>query len=1015
MKYIASLVLPLIHGSSKFHSGASLDEIFSLATKYVCAFGLDPKLAAQKLVEFLLSCPDDTSAVPQDRQICKEVEIRNNISACESAVKEALLLLPSSIARSAVLRRCLISLESSRSCCKDYERFSLVLSLYYAELSRVLSEQQSKGQKLDIKGFREEMERIERRRDALAVLSSVFCGAKIKERPSFSDFFLPLPNPFKSDRGKASQKLCSILGSQSESKKDSEFDPLLPLQPCLSADSGISVASALSPMCPALGLPPGYIHARSLSERFLKARKSAGAFPPFIAVKPVISKIVGARDSTVLLEWCARQYEDGSKERLKCLELALSLAMKASREAEKWRLHNKDDRALENEEKEALNVVRRISDTKSALSDRIRVNEILTQGINSSCGPQVTSILSSLVKQVQDQHTGSDLMSPDDFVEGLLIEGSMAAALASLNDSINFTTEDFRQIASSVHKAAKVLSDQYSHLRYGKRARGLARRWLVHGDEVSSSGAIEIVHKLDDSMLQGDQSALERSQLLCDDEDDTENFVMDLNTLGQGREVWSDDVGAVGSNWNKNPRSTTSEEEVSAWKKRSAREASEFAASRAGLRIAFMMSFADDYHSEKTSQQGCNDESYHVNYPKPSSRANKVSKLAGLQFACGASSEGDVVMRHARELLSIVFAQSGAENEQRTSRTLQSMSPLTERTPLADTSSTTQSKVGLDRSAGKTHTFAMRHRALRAASILCPQEALEIVVREEAYFGDNDSEVPCTLSKCSFGSFLAMEIEAMGLPLPHSNLVRLSTMHFPSYARSLWRHHGQSQCRGYKGRLLLLLLELCLKDGKTNDSSLVVSVINELSTFELPRTILRSCEFLADLEEKDIKELIADNEIALSCLVKKTAQLILGEVQRSLTADVDTNACLRTVERLGKVVTSLNAYGLQGQLPYFVAILCNLASTSIAVIPQLSEGILEISATSACCLDKNDRVEAFSKIAVIQGGKSVLKNRFITKMQLEEDDSEESQNSCTILLEHAERSAITDLASAINE
>ena len=40
----------------------------------------------------------------------------------------------------------------------------------------------------------------------------------------------------------------------------------------------------------------------------------------------------------------------------------------------------------------------------------------------------------------------------------------------------------------------------------------------------------------------------------------------------------------------------------------------------------------------------------------------------------------------------------------------------------------------------------------------------------------------------------------MGLALPHSELVQLSAMYFPSYARVLWRHHGRTECNEYKCR-----------------------------------------------------------------------------------------------------------------------------------------------------------------------------------------------------------------------
>merc|ERR1712086_829312 len=103
---------------------------------------------------------------------------------------------------------------------------------------------------------------------------------------------------------------------------------------------------------------------------------------------------------------------------------------------------------------------------------------------------------------------------------------------------------------------------------------------------------------------------------------------------------------------------------------------------------------------------------------------------------------------------------------------------------------------------------AMRHRALRVAAVLCPQEVIARVMLEETYFSNADDDDH--LNKCAFASFVAMEIEAMGLPLPHSDLVQLSVIHFPSYARTIWRNHGGIPTQGFSGRLHLLLLQLCV-------------------------------------------------------------------------------------------------------------------------------------------------------------------------------------------------------------
>ena len=161
---------------------------------------------------------------------------------------------------------------------------------------------------------------------------------------------------------------------------------------------------------------------------------------------------------------------------------------------------------------------------------------------------------------------------------------------------------------------------------------------------------------------------------------------------------------------------------------------------------------------------------------------------------------------------------------------------------------------------GKALTFAMRHRALRAACVLCPEDVLTNVIEEENYINSNGSgDLFIASSKFCFGTFLAMEIEAMGLELPHSDLVQLSTMHFSSYARVLWRHHGRTECNGYKGRLILLLLELSLREGEVTDPSLIISILTKMVQLDIPRTMLLACERIVTV--KEIEPVLCANRI----------------------------------------------------------------------------------------------------------------------------------------------------------
>ena len=82
----------------------------------------------------------------------------------------------------AVLRRCLVELEKSEAVGQDYEHFNLVLSLYQETLYHVVDRDTTAGQ-LNLAPFEAELELIDRRRDALAILSSFFVGDRLVEHP----------------------------------------------------------------------------------------------------------------------------------------------------------------------------------------------------------------------------------------------------------------------------------------------------------------------------------------------------------------------------------------------------------------------------------------------------------------------------------------------------------------------------------------------------------------------------------------------------------------------------------------------------------------------------------------------------------------------------------------------------------------------------------------------------------------------------------------------------------------
>ena len=302
----------------------------------------------------------------------------------------------------------------------------------------------------------------------------------------------------------------------------------------------------------------------------------------------------------------------------------------------------------------------------------------------------------------------------------------------------------------------------------------------------------------------------------------------------------------------------------------------------------------------------------------PTQRRARPGLLSRISTKDSCTRSSVSVLAHARELLRIVFAKSGGSAADPAVSFISTTASSTD-----DTSDVTR-KASL--------TFAMRYRALRTAAVLCPQVALDKVVAEEGYLNGSLGEVKCSLSKCTYGAFVAKEIEEMGLPLPHSDLLALSTMHFPSYARALWRHHRDVDIRGKKGRLLLLLLEMSLRDN--TESELTATLLNEMSKLQLPRTLLLGCECVAKCKLNDKASqptsLRSESE-AVSNAVLTAANLVVSEIHFSLSSIhpkiQDLDKCLPTIRRTGHLVEIFSEGETgQRQLFQFVKVLADLVA-----------------------------------------------------------------------------------------
>ncbi len=173
------------------------------------------------------------------------------------------------------------------------------------------------------KAHEDETGRIERRRDALVIISSIFEKYEYGKRPDFTKLFEPLPRDLSHLDMKAKKTKIHVVGADAAGVV---FDPLAPLagvlnNDCLSPSN--SIVAALAPLCSLLQLPPGYLHARALVVCFGKLKAAGMELPSFdMSVVPIVKKLKTSRDRADLSWWCSLQYDPGSAEQLKCLDIA---------------------------------------------------------------------------------------------------------------------------------------------------------------------------------------------------------------------------------------------------------------------------------------------------------------------------------------------------------------------------------------------------------------------------------------------------------------------------------------------------------------------------------------------------------------------------------------------------------------------------------------------------------------------------------------------------------------------
>ena len=347
--------------------------------------------------------------------------------------------------------------ESSVKSSADYERHSMVLMLYKGCLDRLGTYMTTETRR---KAHNQESQLIERRLNAVILLSTIFDDKySPEEKPHYSRLFEPLPGD-PSQISNSNQRKHSVLHHDSS---QNAFDPLAALHDALAMDA---MTASLSPLCSILGLPSGHIHARALIVKFRKMKQLGEALPPpQSSIIVVAKKLATASDRAELSWWCSSFYDNAPYEQLQCLELAYTNALLASEQIES------STTGIDTEDQRyAIDRVRRIDLKRSLLSDQLVVNDALTR---NPCTPEkVKSVYKSIIHKVHGTiRHNSDKYTPENLVKGLLVEGSMVAAEASLDSNDAFTTTHFRSLAILVHDACRMLSTRYSHINIGRCAR----------------------------------------------------------------------------------------------------------------------------------------------------------------------------------------------------------------------------------------------------------------------------------------------------------------------------------------------------------------------------------------------------------------------------------------------------------------------------------------------------------------------------------------------------------------
>jgi hypothetical protein len=227
------------------------------------------------------------------------------------------------------------------------------------------------------------------------------------------------------------------------------------------------------------------------------------------------------------------------------------------------------------------------------------------------------------------------------------------------------------------------------------------------------------------------------------------------------------------------------------------------------------------------------------------------------------------------------------------------------------------------------------------------------------------------LKACTFGTFVAKEIEELGLSLPHSDLSRLSSMHYPSYARALRRDYRDSKRGEGRGRLLLLMLEMSLKGESSTDIAFVESLLNEMVQLHLPRTLLMATERLCgDASRRLSLQSILRGSSFRAALVLLSSSIAselrrVTEATEAVMVEERVRKASETVSRLGTISVALRSIDTD----WLDETRRNLTSlvpglSNVELLESLRKVVLQLDRCMPPCSTEDSPVDKFMSVAL---------------------------------------------------